>query len=120
MPGSPHKASIGMLAPRAMLTVTRQAQSSAVGDGQHVPGQDAHFAQSAGAGGGDVRQFVGFGQQAPRIAVDLGKTRSARWQDIRSVENHREQSQDRRRNAEKGAAQGDPLISYTGTRTGRR
>jgi len=73
MPGSPHKASIGMLAPRAMLTVTPAAQSSAVRRRAARAGPGRAFRPVRGAGGGDVRQFVGFGQQAPRIAVDLGK-----------------------------------------------
>src|ERR1700745_2108070 len=69
-----------------------------------MPGQDAKFAESAGAGGGDVRQAVSPGEQVPRIAVDLGERDQSDGKISGSVEDYGKQGQHRCRNAEKAAA----------------
>src|ERR1700726_2189235 len=71
-----------------------------------MPGQDANFAESPGAGGSDVRQGVGLGEQVPRIAVDLGEHDQSDGEISGSVEDYGKQGQHRRRNAEESAADG--------------
>src|SRR5437899_1228767 len=71
-----------------------------------MPGQDAKFAESAGAGGSDVRQGVGPGEQVARIAVDLGEHDQSDGEISGSVEDYGKQSQNRRREAEESAADG--------------
>src|SRR5258706_8627661 len=73
-----------------------------------MPGQDTNFAESPSAGGSDVRQGVGLGEQVPRIAVDLGEHDQSDGEISGSVENYGKQSQHRRRNAEESTADGGP------------
>ncbi len=61
------------------------------GDGKHMPGQDAKFAESAGAGGGDVRQDVGLGEQVAGIAIDLGEDDQSDGEISGRVEDDRKQ-----------------------------
>src|SRR5260370_267710 len=99
-----------------------------------MPGQDANFTESPGAGGSDVREGVGLGEQVPRIAVDLGEHDQSDGEISGSVEDYGKQGQHRRRNTEKSAtdagsenfisppppeATGGPTASPQGGRAGR-
>src|SRR6266481_73418 len=73
-----------------------------------MPSQNANFAESPGAGGGDMRQGVSLGEQVPRIAVDFGEHDQCDSEISGSVEDYGQQGQYRRRNAEESAADGGP------------
>src|SRR5258708_20315780 len=85
-----------------------------------MPRQDAKFAESPGACGGDVRQGVSLGKQVPRIAVDLGEHDQSDSEISGSVENYGKQGQHRCRNAEESAADAgtENFISWTAPKAG--